>query len=160
MNNSFNINTSFNNIGFEKSIDEYNKIFSNNLNQNNAFLEEGQNFADVFSAVGTKNQMAPMQLNAQYNVGLDSINAQKIENLSDSAKLANDIGTGFSKSLSELSATEKQAEHAFETFASGGDISVHDVMIASQKSNLAMQMAIQLRNQMLNAYNEFKNMSI
>ena len=55
---------------------------------------------------------------------------------------------------------EKEAETAFETFASGGDISVHEVMIASQKSGLAMQMAIQLRNQMLNAYNEFKGMSI
>ena len=49
---------------------------------------------------------------------------------------------------------------AFETFATGGDISVHEVMIASQKSGLAMQMAIQLRNQMINAYNEFKNMSV
>ena len=54
MSNSFNINTSFNNIGFEKSIDEYNKIFSNDLNKNNAFLEEGQNFTDVFSAIEQK----------------------------------------------------------------------------------------------------------
>ena len=66
----------------------------------------------------------------------------------------------FSEGIKNLSNVEKDAEHAFETFASGGDISVHDVMIASQKSNLAMQMAIQLRNQMLNAYNEFKNMSV
>ena len=47
-----------------------------------------------------------------------------------------------------------------ETFAAGGDISVHEVMIATQKSTLAMQMAIQLRNQMINAYTEFKNLRV
>ena len=56
--------------------------------------------------------------------------------------------------------SQRQSEKDIETFASGGDISVHQVMISAQKSALAMQMAIQLRNQMLNAYNEFKNMNI
>ena len=91
---------------------------------------------------------------------MDSINSQKIENLSPTAKMANSIGQGFSNGLSEVSNLGKEAEDAFETFATGGDISVHDVMIASQKSGLAMKMAIQLRNQMINAYNEFKNMGI
>ena len=162
MTNSFNINTSFNNIGFDNSIDEFNKVFSNGINQSNSAFENGQNFSDIFNSMTTNqtSMMNPVQLGAQYNIGLDTINAQKIENLSPSAKVAKDIGQGFSKSLNELSSIEKKAEQDFETFAAGGDISVHDVMISSQKSNLAMQMAIQLRNQMLNAYNEFKNMSI
>ena len=60
----------------------------------------------------------------------------------------------------DLNTVQKQAETDFETFASGGDISVHDVMISAQKSSLSMQMAIQLRNRVLNAYNELKSISI
>ena len=93
-------------------------------------------------------------------LGADAINAQKVENLSETALMARDIGQGFSNGISNLSATQKTAEDAMETFAAGGDISVHEVMIASQKSTLAMQMAIQLRNQMINAYSEFKNLRV
>ena len=156
---NFSINPNFNMRQFDNSINNYNKIFSNSLNQTNDALGNAQSFDEIFNSI-SNNQTKPIQANAQINVGMDSIAASKIENLSPSAKMASDIGKGFSNGLNQLNTIEKEAEHAFETFASGGDISVHEVMIASQKSGLAMQMAIQLRNQMLNAYNEFKGMSI
>ena len=84
----------------------------------------------------------------------------KIENLSPTEKMAQDIGQGFSKGLNDLNKVTKQAETDLETFASGGDISVHDVMIASQKANLTMNMAIQLRNRLINAYTEINNVRV
>ncbi len=161
MSSNFNINTNFQLNNFDNSINEFNKAFSNSVNNANKALENGANFDEIFNSIGQNNeQMAPMQLGAQYFYGVDAINSQKVENLSPTAQVAKDIGSGFSNSLNELSGIEKKAEQDFETFASGGDISVHEVMISAQKSNLAMQMAIQLRSQLLNAYNEFKNMSI
>lgn len=156
---NFSINPNFNMGQFDNSISNYNKVFSNSLNRANDALGGAQSFDEIFNSI-SNNQTKPIQASAQMNVGMDSIAASKIENLSPSAKMASDIGKGFSNGLNQLNAIEKEAETAFETFASGGDISVHEVMIASQKSGLAMQMAIQLRNQMLNAYNEFKGMSI
>ena len=157
----FNINPNFKMVNFENSIQDFNKVFSNSLNETNkAFENNSAEFEKIFNSMSQTQQMQALQADAQYYVGMDSINAQKIENLSPTAKMAQDIGSGFSNSIKQLSSVEKQAEHDFETFASGGDISVHDVMISAQKSNLAMQMAIQLRNQMLNAYNEFKGMQI
>ena len=162
MSSNFNINTSFQLNSFDNSINEFNKAFSNSVNNSNKALENGANFSEIFNSMGQQNndQMQPMQLGAQYFSGVDTINSQKVENLSPTAQVAKDIGSGFSNSLNELSGIEKKAEQDFETFASGGDISVHEVMISAQKSNLAMQMAIQLRSQLLNAYNEFKNMTI
>lgn len=159
MADNFSINPNFKMGQFENSISDYNKVFSDSLNQANNNIGQNQSFDEIFNSFNS-NQIQPIQGGAQMYVGMDSINASKIENLSDTAKMANDIGKGFSSGLSQVSNLEKEAENAFETFASGGDINVHDVMIATQKSHLAMQMAIQLRNQMLNAYNEFKNMSI
>ena len=160
MANGFNINTNFNIGQFTNSIDDFNKVFSNSIDKANQNLQGTQSFDEIFNSIGQQNQIAPLQASASQYVGMDTINAQKIENLSPTAKMANSIGQGFSKGISEVSNIGKAAEEAFETFATGGDISVHDVMIASQKSGLAMQMAIQLRNQMLNAYNEFKNMTV
>lgn len=161
MSNDFNINPNFKMGNFENSIQDFNKVFSSSLNQTNkAFENNTMEFEKIFNSMAQSQQMQPLQADAQFYVGMDAINSQKIENLSPSAKMAKDIGEGFSSSIKQLSAVEKQAEHDFETFASGGDISVHDVMISAQKSNLAMQMAIQLRNQMLNAYNEFKGMQV
>ncbi|MBQ4647049.1 MAG: flagellar hook-basal body complex protein FliE [Candidatus Gastranaerophilales bacterium] len=159
MSESFNINTNFNMGSFDNSINEFNKVFSNSLNQTNQNIASAQSFDEIFNSFNA-NQIAPIQASATMQVGMDSISASKIENLSPTAKMASDIGAGFKNGLSQVSTLGKEAEEAFETFASGGDISVHDVMIASQKSGLAMQMAIQLRNQMVNAYNEFKGMSI
>lgn len=154
MSENFSINPNIKLGQFDNAIDNFNKNFSTQFDPN------GASFDEVFNSFNSSAQMAPIQGNISTQIGIDSINAQKIENLSPTAKMASDIGAGFKNGLNEVSSLNKEAENAFETFASGGDISVHEVMIATQKSSLAMQMAIQLRNQMINAYNEFKNMSI
>ncbi len=151
MSSNFSINTNFNN-NFDNSIQDFNKVFNDSINKSSKNLEKqsiqnSQSFDEIF------NSFTPLQAGAQYCVESDSS-----KNLSPSAKMAQDIQKGFSGGLNALNTVNKQAEEDFETFASGGDISVHEVMISSQKSSLAMQMAIQLRNQMLNAYNEFKNL--
>lgn len=130
------INTSFNMLNslenFTKSINGFNN-FDTAIKKDNI---GSTNFDDVLNSVkqNSKNQ------------------------ISESEKMAQDISFGFKNGLSKLNEVEKKAETDFETFASGGDISIHEVMISAQKSSLSMQMALQLRNQMLNAYNEFKNM--
>lgn len=160
MSENLNINPNFNMGKFENSINDFNKAFSISLNQADNNFANSQSFDEIFNSINTQNSTKALQGSAQYFIGADSIDMQKIENISPSAKMASDIRKGFANGLNEVSNLERESQEAFETFASGGDISVHEVMIASQKSGLAMQMAIQLRNQMLNAYNEFKNMSI
>ena len=156
---NFEINT---NLG---SIENYNKSFNNNLKNFDKQIEDASDFNEVFSAMTSnapKNTKEPQKLKGSVEMflGADAINAQKVENLSDTARMARDIGRGFSDGVTNLSGVQKEAEDAMETFAAGGDISVHEVMIATQKSTLAMQMAIQLRNQMINAYTEFKNLRV
>ena len=156
---NFEINT---NMG---SIENYNKSFNNNLKNFDKQIEDASDFNEVFSAMTSnapKNTKEPQKLKGSVEMflGADAINAQKVENLSDTARMARDIGRGFSDGVTNLSGVQKEAEDAMETFAAGGDISVHEVMIATQKSTLAMQMAIQLRNQMINAYTEFKNLRV
>lgn len=156
---SFEINT---NIG---SIDSFNKSFDNSIKNFDKQIDNASDFNEIFNSLTSnepQNTKEPQKLKGSVEMflGADAINAQKVENLSETALMARDIGRGISGGINNLSTTQRAAEDAMETFAAGGDISVHEVMIASQKSTLAMQMAIQLRNQMVNAYNEFKNLRV
>ena len=116
----------------------------------------------------------------QMNVGLENMGISPIDRLDNVAQvqenslnsqnqrrsnyavenMANDIGNAFSNSLNDVNKSQNAAYEAAETFASGGDISVHEVMLASQKANLTMQMALQMRNKLVNAYNELYNVRI
>ncbi len=152
---NFEINPNFNMNGFDNSISEFNKSFSNSIKSNSEALSGNLSFEEVFNSFGNNKTPKTKPLKADLKIS-ENTNEQQ----SPTAKLASDIGKSFSGGITELNESQKQSERDIETFASGGDISVHQVMISAQKSALAMQMAIQLRNQMLNAYNEFKNMSI
>ncbi len=151
--NNFEINTHFNN-NFNNSIGDFNKIFSNSLNETNKALSSSMNFDEVFNAVGENFKNTPLKAGTEITIG------ENKKKISPVAKFMDDVGKGVSGSLNELNDIQKRTEEDIETFASGGDISIHEVMISAQKSKLSMQMAIQLRNQMMNVYNEFKGMNI
>lgn len=84
----------------------------------------------------------------------------KILNNQGAGKVADDFKTLLSNSLNDLNSTQRNAEAAIETFATGGDIDVHSVMIASQKASLSMQMAMQLRNKAIQAYESISKMNV
>ncbi len=149
-------------LGFNtiNSINDYNRVFQEDMARINSDIQGQNNFNEIFNNINNEIENPAFNAGIAMNVGADAINAQKVENLSDSARMMNSFGNSISGAINSLNQTQKEAENAIETLATGGDISVHDVMIASKKSGIAMQMAIQLRNQALNMYNEFKNMGI
>lgn len=54
----------------------------------------------------------------------------------------------------------KSAEQAIKTFASGGNIDVHSVMIAAEKASLSMQLTMQLRNKIVQAYQQIQQIRV
>lgn len=70
------------------------------------------------------------------------------------------VSSAFSNGINSVNNDALNAERAEEILASGGDISAHEVMIAAEKSNLSLQMAVQIRNRLINAYSEISNMQI
>lgn len=156
---NFSINTSFQAANFNNQINEFDKIFNDSIKDTNKAFKniEGGNFQEIFNSIQNPK---PIEAGVEYKVGMDSISAQKIENASPTSQMASDIGQTLKNSIEDLNSVQRDAERKAEIFASGGDISIHDVMISAQKSSLAMQMAIQLRNQIVNAYNELRNISV
>lgn len=127
------------------------------------------NFNNVFSAqIGKINQDSSMLMGGvETNIMPEMIkndselkNDLKILSNDGAGNVANNFKSALSNSMNELNATQRNAENAIETFATGGDIDVHSVMIASQKASMSLSMAMQLRNKAISAYQEIYKMGI
>jgi flagellar hook-basal body complex protein FliE len=67
----------------------------------------------------------------------------------------------FSKALSEARGLEADANQAQERFAADDpSMGIHEVMIASEKANIAVRYAATLKNKALEAYRELMNTQV
>ena len=72
----------------------------------------------------------------------------------------NNVGNSFVAGLDSVNKMKIEADRMQEDLAMGGPTSVHDAMIAAEKAELSMQMAIQVRNRIINAYTELTQMAM
>lgn len=151
--------------GFNKLFEQNIKQFSENLGQN-----DGQ-FDSILQQQTMSMGAKPQAINGgiELNVGLENMGIAPMESsgaannarkASPVEQTASDFGKAFSNSLNSVNDAQVNAENAVEIMASGGDISAHEVMIASEKANLTMNMAIQMRNKIIAAYNEINNVRV
>lgn len=61
--------------------------------------------------------------------------------------------------IQEVSQVEQEARKAIEAF-SRGELSIHQVVLAMEKADLALQTLIQVRNKVLTAYEEISRMQV
>ena len=72
-----------------------------------------------------------------------------------------DFADALKTSLQQVSNTQKTAEDLGQRFAMGDDtVSLSDTMIAMQKSSLAFQGTVQVRNKLVSAYHDIMNMQV
>lgn len=102
---------------------------------------------------------------AQIEQVLSQIRSWQRSNESGPAAAGNTGGTDFSRlfaaSLAQVNGIQQDAaslKTAWETGAPGIDLP--EVMIASQKASLAFEATVEIRNKVLNAYQEIMNMQV
>jgi flagellar hook-basal body complex protein FliE len=62
--------------------------------------------------------------------------------------------------VNELNGSLEQADQAARALAAGEDIPVHDVMIAMEHARLKLQLAVEVRNRVVDAYQNLTNMQL
>ena len=76
----------------------------------------------------------------------------------------NSAGTSFKDflvdSIHQANAMQQDANAAVETLMTGGEINPAEVMTAVQKADLAFRMLMQIRNKLMDAYNEVKEIRV
>jgi len=72
-----------------------------------------------------------------------------------------DFADALKSSLQQVSDTQKHAADLGKRFAMGDDtVSLSDTMIAMQKSSIAFQGTVQVRNKLVSAYHDIMNMQV
>ena len=73
-------------------------------------------------------------------------------------------GTSFQdllvESLREVNTMQQDAEKAVEQLATGGDVNMAEVMTAVQKADMSFRLMLQMRNKLVQAYNEIRQIQI
>lgn len=142
-------------------ISNYNNYLKNNASFD---VDSGMNFENILNR-----QTSAMQNPTQVQGGVemnnfDDVLAQQSVQSSASSGPSGNFMDSLSKSitggLNSVNDSVNAANKAQEAMAAGEDVSVHDVMIASEKASLSLQMAMQLRNKMMSAYSEINNVRV
>ncbi|MGV3520046.1 flagellar hook-basal body complex protein FliE [Luteitalea sp.] len=102
-------------------------------------------------------------------MALDAISAKVIAGVgtttlpTTSPTLEGGGGESFGASLSRLVGTVEESHNSANTAVTGmltGQLDVHDAMIALQRADLTLQFGVQVRNKLMNAYQEIMRMPV
>lgn len=73
-------------------------------------------------------------------------------------------GTQFADMLGDylrgVSGTQSQADNLAMRLATGDDVDVHDAVLATEEASLAFQYTLQVRNKLVDAYQEVMRMQV
>lgn len=66
----------------------------------------------------------------------------------------------LNNAIQDVNKLQLESEQLNEAFAMGKNDNIHQVMIAAEKADIALQFTVQIRNKILEAYQEIIRMSV
>src|SRR5574340_1620463 len=63
-------------------------------------------------------------------------------------------------SIHQVNSMQQEADQAVKSLATGGDVNPAEVLTAVQKADIAFRMMMQIRNKLVQAYDEVKNIRV
>lgn len=77
-------------------------------------------------------------------------------------KSAKDSGFGdvLKRAVESVNAMQHEAAHLEEAVANGENVSIHQAVIAGEKAGLSFNLLMQVRNKMIEAYQEVMRMQV
>ena len=113
--------------------------------------DKGSGFADLFDQkMGDEIQAPAQSLSAPFDASASSGSSQAITQL----------GKPLSTFLDSVNSLQLHADHMKEELATGGNVELHDVMAAQEKADLAVELTMQIRNKLVDAYQQVMQMSV
>lgn len=76
------------------------------------------------------------------------------------ADISRDFGAYLNDAMTELANQQATVEKLNGQFIAGNLSDVHQLMIASEKASLGLELTVQIRNKMIDAYQEIMRMQI
>jgi flagellar hook-basal body complex protein FliE len=101
------------------------------------------------------NSVSPFGVTTTQPVQPKAINITNIKNENKTS-----FAETLKQSINEINKAQLESDKMTEALASGKNVELHDVMIASQKSSITLLTAIEVRNKAIEAYQEMMRMQV
>jgi flagellar hook-basal body complex protein FliE len=101
-------------------------------------------------AINSVSLMAPIQ----------PINQPVQANAVTSAEAQQSFSTALKDAISNVNAQQLQSDSLTNKLINGGDVDLHEVMIASQKASITLNATMEIRNKAVEAYQEIMRMGV
>lgn len=62
--------------------------------------------------------------------------------------------------LDDVNEKQIKADEATEAFISGDDVDIHELMLITEEAKMSLQLAVQVRNKLVEAYQEINRMQL
>lgn len=104
--------------------------------------------------------------------GIEGVNELAIRALSESAsgsqkqsaggarEASQTFGRLLARAVDDLNTVNNEANEAAAKLAAGQPVELHDVMIAMEQADLSLRMVLQVRNKLVEAYQEIQRMQV
>jgi flagellar hook-basal body complex protein FliE len=79
---------------------------------------------------------------------------------SGAAPAGTSFGAVLKDSLAQVNALQHEADGAIRSLSTGGTATLHDTMLALQKAELSFKLMMQVRNKIVEAYQEVLRMQV
>jgi flagellar hook-basal body complex protein FliE len=76
------------------------------------------------------------------------------------AGVTSSFQSSLANAIQDLNSAQLQADNAIVSLASGQNVDVHDVTMAVEEASIGMQLGVQVRNKLVEAYQEIMRMQI
>jgi flagellar hook-basal body complex protein FliE len=73
---------------------------------------------------------------------------------------AGGFGQALGEAISQLDGLQRQADAQSVQLAAGEPVELHEVMLAQDRASLSMQLAVQVRNKLTEAYQDIMRMQV
>ena len=99
-------------------------------------------------------------MNAIHNVGTSLPVLPAAPGRAEAGQEAGSFKDVLLRSIHEVNAMQQDADRAVEQLATGGDVTTAEVLTAVQKADIAFRMMMQIRNKVVQAYQEIQNIRV
>jgi flagellar hook-basal body complex protein FliE len=103
--------------------------------------------------------MTPISSFQTQSLQTQSLNLPRLS-AAPKAEAASSFKNVFLESIEQVNSMQKSADQAVNSLLTGGDINPAEVLTALQKADLTFRTMMQVRNKLLSAYQEIKDIRI
>lgn len=95
------------------------------------------------------------------SIGTNSLlNSLETRSLGTNIDNKNSFSEVISDAINKVNDKQISADNSIESLIKGDDITMHEVMLSMQESQLSMQLLIEVRNKMVEAYQEINKIQL